>query len=54
MRERGQDRLTQRRESPADALALIRRWAQLNRAALEANWSKIQTGQALDRIPPLE
>jgi hypothetical protein len=36
------------------ALALIRRWAQLNRAALDANWSKIKAGQPLDRIPPLE
>jgi hypothetical protein len=33
---------------------LIRQWAQLNRGALDANWSKIQAGQALDRIPPLE
>jgi hypothetical protein len=38
----------------ANALALIRQWAQLNRGALDANWSKIQAGQALDRIPPLE
>jgi hypothetical protein len=37
-----------------NALDLIRQWAQLNRAALEANWSKIKTGQPLDRIPPLE
>jgi hypothetical protein len=37
-----------------NALGLIRQWAQLNRAALEANWSKIQLGQPLDRIPPLE
>jgi putative ABC transport system ATP-binding protein len=28
--------------------------AQLNRAALDANWSKIKSGQPLDRIPPLE
>jgi hypothetical protein len=38
----------------ANALSLIRQWAQLNRASLDANWSKIQAGQALDRIPPLE
>lgn len=38
----------------ANALALIRQWAQLNRAGLDANWSKIKAGQALDRIPPLE
>ena len=37
-----------------NALGLIRQWAQLNRAALEVNWSKIQAGQPLDRIPPLE
>ncbi len=37
-----------------NALGLIRQWAQLNRAALEANWLKIQSGQPLDRIPPLE
>jgi hypothetical protein len=37
-----------------NALGLIRQWAQINRAALETNWSKIQAGQPLDRIPPLE
>jgi len=37
-----------------NALELIRQWAQLNRAALETNWSKIKAGQPLDRIPPLE
>jgi hypothetical protein len=37
-----------------NALALIQQWAQLNRPALEANWSKIKAGQPLDRIPPLE
>lgn len=37
-----------------NALDLIRQWAQLNRAALDANWSKIKSGQPLDRIPPLE
>jgi hypothetical protein len=37
-----------------NALDLIRPWAQLNRAALEGNWSKIESGQPLDRIPPLE
>jgi hypothetical protein len=37
-----------------NALDLIRQWAQLHRAALSANWSKIKTGQPLDRIPPLE
>ena len=37
-----------------NALASIRQWAQLNRAALDANWSKIKAGDPLDRIPPLE
>jgi hypothetical protein len=37
-----------------NALDLIRQWAQLNRAALDANWSKIRAGRPLDRIPPLE
>ena len=37
-----------------NALGLIRQWAQLNRAALEANWSKIRSGKPLERIPPLE
>lgn len=37
-----------------NALDLIRQWAQLNRAALDANWSKIKAGQPLNRIPPLE
>ncbi len=36
------------------ALDLIRKWAQLNRAALDANWLKIKAGRPLDRIPPLE
>lgn len=37
-----------------NALDLIRQWAQLNRAALETNWSKLKSGRPLDRIPPLE
>jgi hypothetical protein len=37
-----------------NALDLIRQWAELNRPALDANWSKIKSGQPLDRIPPLE
>ena len=37
-----------------NALDLIRQWAQLHRAALETNWSRINAGQPLDRIPPLE
>jgi len=37
-----------------NALKLIREWAQLNRAALDANWANITAGKPLDRIPPLE
>ncbi len=37
-----------------NALQLIRRWAALNRAALDANWSKIKASEPLNRIPPLE
>ena len=36
------------------ALRLIREWARLHRAALEANWAKMKAGEALDRIAPLE
>ena len=37
-----------------NALDLIRQWAQLNRSALDANWSNIIAGRSLDRIRPLE
>ncbi len=37
-----------------NALQLIRRWAALNRVALDANWSKIKASEPLNRIPPLE
>jgi len=37
-----------------NALDLIRQWAQLNRAALDANWANIKAGKPLNRIPPLE
>jgi hypothetical protein len=36
------------------ALKLIRAWARLHRAELEANWAKMKVGEALDRIAPLE
>jgi hypothetical protein len=36
------------------ALSLIRKWARLHRAALEANWAKTKAGKTLDRIAPLE
>ena len=38
----------------ANALKLIRQWAQLHRVALDANWANIVAGKPLDRIPPLE
>jgi hypothetical protein len=31
----------------------IRRWAQLHRTELEANWEKMKAGQALESIEPL-
>ena len=36
------------------ALRLIREWAVLHRAELEANWARTKTGQPLDKIAPLE
>jgi hypothetical protein len=36
------------------ALRLIREWAILHRADLEANWANMKAGKPLDRIPPLE
>ena len=36
------------------ALRLIREWAEGHRPELEANWARIQAGEALDRIAPLE
>lgn len=36
------------------ALRLIRQWAVLHRAELEANWAKMKAGQTLDKIAPLE
>jgi hypothetical protein len=36
------------------ARALIQRWAVSHRAELEANWRKMNAGQPLDRIAPLE
>ena len=36
------------------ALRLIRQWAVLHRADLEANWAKMKTGRPLDKIAPLE
>jgi Domain of unknown function (DUF4160) len=31
----------------------IRRWAELHREQLEANWEKMKTGQPLESIQPL-
>jgi hypothetical protein len=36
------------------ALQLIRQWAVLHRAELEANWAKTKAGQPLEKIAPLE
>jgi len=36
------------------ALRLIREWAELHRAELEANWAKAMAKEQLDRIAPLE
>lgn len=38
---------------PDRALRLVREWATLYRAELEANWSRARDGQPLERIPPL-
>ena len=36
------------------ALRLIRQWAVLHRAELEANWTRMKAGRPLDKIPPLD
>jgi hypothetical protein len=36
------------------AQKLIREWARLHRAELEANWAKMKAGKPLERIAPLE
>ena len=36
------------------ARQLIRRWAQLHRTELEANWANMKAGKPLEKIPPLE
>ena len=38
----------------AIAKGLIREWAVLHRAQLEANWANMEAGRALDRVEPLE
>ena len=36
------------------ALRLIREWAVLHQAELQANWEQMKAGQPLNRIAPLE
>jgi hypothetical protein len=36
------------------ALRLIREWAVLHRAELQANWERMKAGRPLSRIAPLE
>src|SRR5262249_27170008 len=36
------------------ALRLVEEWALLHGPELEANWRRVQTGEPLERIPPLE
>jgi len=36
------------------ALRLIREWALLHQAELEANWDQMKAGRPLNRIAPLE
>lgn len=38
---------------PDCALRLVREWAELHRAELEADWRRARDGQALERIAPL-
>ena len=36
------------------ALRLIKEWATVHRAELEANWDRVRTGEPLERIAPLD
>ena len=36
------------------ALRLVEEWTRLHAADLEANWRRIQTGEPLEKIPPLD
>ena len=38
----------------ATARRLIREWAELHRAEIEANWARMKAGEQLERIEPLE
>ena len=36
------------------AQRLIREWANAHRAELDLNWARMEAGQPLERIPPLD
>lgn len=36
------------------ALRLVEEWARLHQAELEANWRRVQAGEPLEKIPPLD
>lgn len=36
------------------ALRLIRQWAGLHQAELEANWAAMKAGKPLSKVPPLD
>ena len=36
------------------AMRLIKEWSLAHRVELEANWSKLKAGEAIERIAPLE
>jgi hypothetical protein len=38
---------------PDRALRLVREWATLHRAELDADWRRARKGEPLERIPPL-
>lgn len=40
--------------SSRTAQRLVRDWAATHHAELEANWNRIQTGQTIERIAPLD
>ena len=38
---------------PPRVARLVREWAELRRAELEANWARVEAGESLERIEPL-
>ena len=46
--------LTVGRIRSATAIRLIREWALVHRAELEANWEQMKAGRPLNRIAPLD